>query len=106
METLNEAIKVFRNTRFIIHNHDAFRAGHNQDLRIRIEKNKWASFAVPKGVPLEPGKKVLAIRTHDHSDKEALMVGNIPRGQYGAGKLTVFDEGSRILPERESSGYK
>jgi len=97
MELITESIKVFRSTRFIIHNHDAYRAGHHQDLRLKIAKNKWASFAIPKGLPLDPGKKVLSIRTHDHTDKEALMVGIIPKGQYGAGKLTVFDEGSCII---------
>jgi len=106
MEIINEEIKVFRNTKFIIHNHDAYRAGHHQDLRLKIAKNKWASFAIPKSLPLEPGKKVLAVRTHDHTDKEALMIGNIPRGQYGGGKLTVFDEGSCIIEKFTSAHIK
>jgi bifunctional non-homologous end joining protein LigD len=99
-------IKVFKNTKFIVHNHGAYRAGFHQDLRIRIAKNKWASFAVPKSIPLYPGKKVLAIRTHDHTDKEALMVGTIAKGKYGAGKLSVFDEGSVIIVKFDSAHIK
>ncbi len=91
---LTEEVKVKapQNTEFIIHDHDAKRAGKHQDLRIKIANNKWASFAVKKGVPKDPGVRVLAVRTHDHTDKEALMVGEIPEG-YGAGKLSVFDKG-------------
>ncbi len=99
-------IKVIRNTKFIIHNHGAYRAGFHQDLRIKIAKNKWASFAIPKSIPLFPGKKVLAIRTHDHTDKEALTVGTIEKGKYGAGKLSVFDEGSCIVVKFTSAHIK
>jgi hypothetical protein len=53
----------------------------------------WASFAVRKGVPTDTGVKRLAIRTHDHSRKEALMTGRIESG-YGAGDLKKWDSGS------------
>lgn len=84
-------------TQFIVHNHEALRAGKHQDLRIKIEANKWDSFAVPKNIPLTPGVKVLAIRTHFHSNKEAMFTGEIPKGEYGGGKLEEFDKGSCIL---------
>jgi DNA ligase D-like protein (predicted 3'-phosphoesterase) len=91
---LTEEVKVKapQNTEFIIHDHAAKRAGKHQDLRIKIANNKWASFAIRKGIPKDPGTRVLAIRTHDHTDKEALMTGEITDG-YGAGELKVFDKG-------------
>lgn len=53
----------------------------------------WASFAVPKGVPEKGGKKVLAIRTPDHTKKDAQFTGTQVSG-YGAGKFSKWDEGS------------
>ena len=54
------------------------------------KSKNWISFAVRKGVPTETGVKVLAVRTHDHDEKEALFLGTIKDG-YGAGKLTKFE---------------
>jgi len=84
-------------SKFIIVKHEAKRAGLHYDLRFQMPNSQnWASFAVRKGVPTEPGKKVLAVRTHDHSTKEALMLGIIKDG-YGAGKLTKWDDGQCII---------
>lgn len=81
-------------SKFVIMEHDAKRARLHWDLRFIMPNSKlWASFAVRKGVPTDPGKKVLAIRTHDHTTKEALFVGVIDDG-YGAGKLKKWDDGS------------
>jgi DNA ligase D-like protein (predicted 3'-phosphoesterase) len=84
-----------KKVRFVIHDHKAFRAGYHQDLRFEDpnKPNHWHSFAVPKGVPLIPGKKVLSIKTHIHSKKEALFKGDIPAGEYGGGNLELFDQG-------------
>jgi len=58
--------------------HQAKRAGLHYDLRFKMPNSKdWASFAVPKGIPTTPGKKVLAIKTTTHSEKEALLTGVI-----------------------------
>ncbi len=81
-------------SKFIIVEHDAKKARLHWDVRFRMPKSKnWASFAVRKGVPLKPGEKVLAVRTHDHSEKEALFIGTIKSG-YGAGRLKKWDDGS------------
>lgn len=81
-------------SQFVIMKHEAKRAGLHYDLRFKMpNSNLWASFAVRKGVPTSPGQKVLAIRTHDHTQEEALFVGEIKEG-YGAGKLTKWDGGS------------
>lgn len=92
-----EAVQAKMRTQFIVHDHEALRAGKHQDLRIKIESNKWDSFAVPKGVPLKPGVRVLAIKTHSHSNKEAMFTGTIPKGEYGGGTLKEFDRGPCIL---------
>lgn len=80
--------------KFIVVKHEAKRAGVHYDLRFEIPNStNWASFAVRKGVPLQPGQKVLAVRTHDHTKDEALFLGTIETG-YGAGKLSKWDSGS------------
>lgn len=79
---------------FVIMEHKAKRAGLHFDLRFVMPNSKnWASFAVRKGVSTEVGKKVLAVRTHDHSREEALITGEIESG-YGAGVLKKWDSGS------------
>lgn len=85
--------------KFIIHTHSALRAGDHTDLRFQKpnDTKNWLSFAIRKGVPEKPGVRVLAIKTNLHSEKEALMVGEIPKGEYGAGTLKVFDEGNAII---------
>lgn len=81
-------------SRFIIIKHEAKRAGLHYDFRFQMERSKkWASFAVPKGVPEKTGKKVLAVRTPDHTEKDALFTGTQTTG-YGAGKFTKWDGGS------------
>ena len=84
-------------SKFIVVEHDAKKARLHWDLRFQMPKSsKWASYAVRKGIPTIPGKKVLAIRTHDHSRAEALFIGTIKDG-YGAGKLKKWDDGSCII---------
>lgn len=82
---------------FVITEHHAKRAGLHWDLRFQMPKSKmWASFAVRKGVPKDVGKKVLAVRTHDHKRDEALLTGKIESG-YGAGTFKEWDRGSCII---------
>lgn len=84
-------------SKFIVVKHDAKRARLHYDLRFIMPKSKiWASFAVRKGLPTQPGTKVLAVRTHDHTEEEALFIGTIKDG-YGAGKLTKFDDGQCLI---------
>ena len=84
-------------SKFIIVEHDAKKARLHWDLRFKMPKSsKWASYAVRKGIPTVPGKKVLAVRTHDHSRAEALFIGTIKDG-YGAGKLKKWDDGICLI---------
>ena len=84
-----------KKVKFVIHSHKALRAGYHQDLRFQDPNNLdlWHSFAVPKEVPLEAGKRVLAIKTHIHTEEEAMFKGDIPAGEYGGGNLELYDQG-------------
>src|SRR5882672_10056581 len=51
------------------------------------------SWAVPKGLPPDPKVNHLAVRTEDHPMEYADFAGEIPAGEYGAGRMTVWDRG-------------
>lgn len=85
-------------SRFIIVEHHAIKARLHWDLRFQLERsNNWESFAVRKGVPTQPGRRVLAVRTRIHSTTDALFLGKIPEGEYGAGVLKKWDDGDCII---------
>ncbi|MDW5329767.1 DNA polymerase ligase N-terminal domain-containing protein [Plantactinospora sp. KLBMP9567] len=76
--------------RFVIQQHHA-RALH-WDLRLERD-GVLASWAVPRGLPREPGRSHLAVHTEDHPLEYLEFSGEIPAGEYGGGRMTVFDRG-------------
>ena len=63
-----------------------------------------ASWAVPKGVPLEPGQQHLAVHVEDHPLEYATFAGEIPKGNYGAGTVEIWDHGTYELVEEKPDG--
>jgi bifunctional non-homologous end joining protein LigD len=77
--------------RFVIQEHHASRL--HWDLRLERD-GVLASWAVPKGLPEEPQENRFAARTEDHPLEYVDFDGEIPKGQYGAGRMTIWDSGT------------
>ena len=77
--------------RFVIHEHHARRL--HWDLRLERE-GVLASWALPKGIPEAPEDNRFAAATEDHPLEYIDFHGKIPAGQYGAGSMTIWDQGT------------
>ncbi|MBC7443293.1 MAG: ATP-dependent DNA ligase [Ramlibacter sp.] len=79
---------------FVIQEHHARNLHH--DLRLEHE-GVLASWALPRGVPTDPAKNHLAVRTEDHPLEYGAFEGEIPAGEYGAGTVQIWDRGAYDL---------
>ena len=83
-----------RGDTFVIQEHHA-RALH---WDVRLERDGvLVSWAVPKGLPLDPATNHLAKQTEDHPLPYATFAGEIPKGEYGGGTVKIWDAGSYEL---------
>lgn len=87
-------------TRFVVHEHNAKKAGLHHDLRIEID-GVLQSFVVPKLV--SDTERRLAIKVDDHPVSYFNFEGTIPEGSYGAGSVRIYDTGEcKVTLNRQS----
>jgi bifunctional non-homologous end joining protein LigD len=77
--------------RFVVQEHRARRL--HWDLRLEHD-GTLASWALPRGIPAHPDENRLAVHTEDHPLQYLEFEGEIPKGEYGAGTMTVWDSGT------------
>ncbi|MEM8568820.1 MAG: non-homologous end-joining DNA ligase, partial [Bacteroidota bacterium] len=87
---------------FVVHRHHASHLHY--DLRLE-EGGVLKSWAVPRGLPPKPGIKRLAVATEDHPMKYITFEGEIPKGEYGGGKMWIYANGKYAITKKKKDGF-
>jgi DNA ligase D-like protein (predicted 3'-phosphoesterase) len=92
--------------RFVIQHHDAKKAGEHFDFRLENDDGAMSSWAIPKARLPNGKEKLLAQKTEDHPISYNKFEGEIPAGEYGAGKVEIHDSGTYEEIEWSASKIK
>ncbi|HYC38404.1 MAG TPA: DNA ligase D [Usitatibacter sp.] len=102
-EPRGEVARTGKRLSFVIQKHAATRLHY--DFRLELD-GVLKSWAVPKGPSFDPRVRRMAVHTEDHPMSYAGFEGVIPKGQYGAGTVIVWDRGSWEPVGDPREGYR